>query len=108
MFCVDYFEPRRRAGLFRRRGSTIVAFVVSFVILITAASGVSAQAERETVRVDGRAVFRVGAAGEQTAAARARAIERRLGTLLENPEAIAPARVENSATNPADRIIDSP
>jgi len=104
MFCVDYREPRNRVGLLRRRGWTIAALVVSFVILIAATSAFG-QAERATVRVDGRAVFRVGAAGEQTAAERARAIERRLGTLLENPEAIAPARVENSTTNPADRII---
>jgi len=64
-----------------------------------------AQAERVTVRVDGRAVFRVGAMGEQTAAERARAVERRLGTLLENTDAITPARVERSTTNREDRII---
>ena len=64
-----------------------------------------AQDERVTVRVDGRAVFRVGAAGEQDAGVRARAIERRIQTLLQNPDAITPARVEASTTNPADRIV---
>jgi hypothetical protein len=43
--------------------------------------------------------------GEQTAAERARAVERRLGTLLENTDAITPARVERSTTNREDRII---
>lgn len=54
---------------------------------------VQAQEERVTVRVDGRAVFRAGPTGQMDAAARARRIEQRLTTLLENPHAIAPARV---------------
>ena len=76
-----------------------------FALALTCARPVHAQDERVTVRVDGRAVFRVGAAGEQDAATRARAIERRIGTLLQNPEAITPARVEASTTNPPDRIV---
>lgn len=53
--------------------------------------------ERSTVRVDGRPVFRVGAAEEPSADLRAQRIERRLGILLENPRAIGPARVERAA-----------
>lgn len=39
-------------------------------------------------------MFRVGAAGETTASTRAAQIERRLTTLLQNPQAIAPAVVQ--------------
>jgi hypothetical protein len=47
------------------------------------------------VRVDGRAVFRVGAGGAAAdAAVRAWQIERRLTTLLQIPQAIAPAVVQ--------------
>jgi hypothetical protein len=35
----------------------------------------------------------------------ARAIERRIQTLLLNPDVIAPARVEASMSNPPDRIV---
>lgn len=68
-------------------------------------SPVNAQAEQVTVRLDGRAVFRVGAVGELDATARARQIERRMNRLLENPEAIAPPRIEPTNANNTDRVI---
>lgn len=104
MLSFDNPKPLYRVDFLRRRRITLVALVVLSAFSAMAASAFG-QAERATVRVDGRTVFRIGAIGEQTAAERARAIERRLRTLLENPEAIAPARIENSTTNPADRII---
>lgn len=64
-----------------------------FAIVLFAAP-VFAQNEAVTVRVDGRALFRVGAAGETNASTRAAQIERRLTTLLQNPQAIAPVVVQ--------------
>lgn len=57
-----------------------------------------AQDERETVRVDGRGLFRVGPLEDIEASERARQIEQRIATLLENPPAISPATVEISGT----------
>jgi len=51
---------------------------------------------RVTVRVDGRAVLRLEDGAEEDGTTRARRIERRLNTLLETPQAIGPARVEQS------------
>ncbi|PSB55947.1 mechanosensitive ion channel family protein [Chamaesiphon polymorphus] len=64
-----------------------------------------AQSERVTVRLDGRAVFRVGTVGELDATARARQIERRMNRLLENPDAIATPRIEPISANTTDRTI---
>lgn len=50
-----------------------------------------AQDERVTVRVDGRALFRVGATGAVDAATRARRIEQRIATLLQTSATIPPA-----------------
>ncbi len=61
-----------------------------------------AQEERVTVRLDGRSLFRVGAAEGLEPDARARRVERRLAALLERPQAIAPARVERSG---AERVV---
>lgn len=63
-----------------------------------------AQDERVTVRIDGRPLFRVGALDDADAATRARRIETRIATLLENPNAIAPVQVQLSATDPTVRI----
>ena len=71
-------------------------FVICFSALVFfAASTVFAQDETVTVRVDGRSLFRVGGAGNTTAENRAAQIERRLNSLLEKPEAIAPAQIES-------------
>lgn len=70
---------------------------VLLLVLPLAAAPLAAQAgDRVTVRLDGRAVLRVGPAPGVSAQARAERIERRLATLLETPRAIAPARVEPS------------
>jgi small-conductance mechanosensitive channel len=50
--------------------------------------------ERATVRVDGRAVFRVGSQSGETADARRRRIEQRIGRLLEQPDASSSITVE--------------
>ena len=64
-----------------------------------------AQDHRVTVRLDGRAVIRVGPADEVDADARARRIEDRLELLLENPTAITPTRVEAAGPNGAERAV---
>jgi small conductance mechanosensitive channel len=64
-----------------------------------------AQDERVTVRLDGRALFRVGPSADADAATRARRIEGRLATLLENPLAIAPAQVEPAGPEGQERFI---
>ena len=66
-------------------------------LLLLCAGPLAAQgSDRVTVRLDGRAVLRVGPGHGVDARVRAERIERRLGTLLENPGAIVPARVEPS------------
>lgn len=69
------------------------------------APSVAAQDGRATIRVDGRSVFRVGAADTITARDRAARIERRLITLLGAPRALAPAQVEPSGADNTDRTI---
>jgi small-conductance mechanosensitive channel len=66
---------------------------------------VRAETERVTVRVDGRAVFRVGATADQDATARAARIERRIAALRENPQAIAPVVVEPGGLANASRVL---
>jgi small conductance mechanosensitive channel len=74
-----------------------IGWVLLLMLLITtiiSPAAVVAQDERVTVRLDGRAVFRVSAIENIDATARARQIERRLTRLLENPTAISPPRIE--------------
>lgn len=68
--------------------------VATLLLILLLISGVGAQVERVTVRLDGRAVFRIGETTELSATARSRQIERRMNRLLENPTAIAPAQIE--------------
>jgi len=75
------------------------------LLLTLAPRAGSAQDDRVTVRVDGRAVLRVGAADSTSAAQRALRVERRLTTLLESPGALAPARVQSDGPAGTDRII---
>lgn len=63
-----------------------------------------AQGDAAPVRVDGRVVFRVGATSSDDAEARARAVERRIATLVERPELIEPARVVPGA-DPETRAV---
>lgn len=58
-----------------------------------------------TVRLDGRALFRIGATGELEARQRARLIERQLPAVLEVPEGIAQARVAPAGENGEARQI---
>lgn len=55
------------------------------VLLCCLAPGAAAQGTRATVLLDGRPLFTVGDAGGQAARVRARAIEERLGALLDGP-----------------------
>nr|WP_274381969.1 mechanosensitive ion channel family protein [Myxacorys almedinensis] len=79
-----------------------IATVLAILLFLPAAV---AQTEQVTVRLDGRAVFRVGVVGELDATARAQQIERRMNRLLENPDAIAPPRIEPTNANNTDRVI---
>ena len=78
-----------------------IATLLAILLFLPAAA---AQAQ-VAVRLDGQAVFRIGAVGELDATERARQIERRMNRLLENPEAIAPARIEPTNANNIDRVI---
>lgn len=75
----------------RRFLRQVMATLLSLVVL---SSAVTAQSERATVRLDGRALFRVSAVENADATARAEQIERRLNRLLENPQAIVPPQIE--------------
>jgi small-conductance mechanosensitive channel len=81
------------------------AAVVLVAVLLLPSIPALAQDERATVRVDGRALFRVGAAADLTAPERARRVEGRIQTLLQNPQAAARALVEASATSGAERVV---
>lgn len=97
---------RRRAWPSTRASArmTVARLLAAFALAWPVAS-MSPQDGRATVRVDGRPVFRVGAADTITAPARAARIERRIMTLLETPRALAPAQVDPSGTDGTERII---
>lgn len=56
-----------------------------------------------TVRLDGRALFRLGGTEELEARLRARQIERQLLTVLETPQGISRARIAAAGENAASR-----
>jgi small-conductance mechanosensitive channel len=95
-------QPTTSAGLPRRL--TVGALVLAALVLCLP-FGALAQEERVTVRLDGRAVIRVGPTVDADADTRARRIESRLELLLENPAAITPARTEPSGPDGAERAI---
>lgn len=70
------------------------ALALALLVVLCLPAPIAAQDERVTVRLDGRALFRVGPSADADAATRARRVEQRLETLLDNPQAITPARVE--------------
>jgi small-conductance mechanosensitive channel len=78
---------------------------VTLLTLLFCLPTVVAQAEQVTVRLDGRAVFRVGAVKELDATARARQIERRMNRLLESPEAITAPQIKPTNVRQTDRVI---
>ncbi|AFY93065.1 mechanosensitive ion channel family protein [Chamaesiphon minutus] len=79
--------------------------IATLLAILLFLPSVVAQSERVTVRLDGRAVFRVGVVGGLDATARARQIEQRMNRLLENPDAIATPRIESTNANTTDRTI---
>lgn len=69
----------------------IPQLILLFCLLANVPGQVSAQSEIATVRLDGQAVFQVGPSTDtEDASARARRIERRLGGLLRNLDALSP------------------
>lgn len=84
---------------------TFGCILAALVLLLLGAATASAQDDRTTVRVDGRALLRVGPADTSTAAQRAQRIERRLATLLETPRPLPPARVETAGPGGSERVI---
>lgn len=72
---------------------TVLALACALLLL---GGGVSAQDEAATVRLDGRALFQVGAGAQEDATARALRIEGRLATLLRNLDGLAPAVTQPS------------
>ncbi|MBW4685375.1 MAG: mechanosensitive ion channel family protein [Komarekiella atlantica HA4396-MV6] len=83
----------------------VLIMLLTAIVTIIIPGSVSAQDERVTVRLDGRSVLRVSAVGNTDASTRARQIERRMNRLLENPEAIAPPRVELTEADDTERVI---
>lgn len=69
------------------------------------AGDASTPTERVTVRVDGRAVFRVGANDVEDARTRAAQVERRINALRDNPDAIAPVLVEAGGAQGQTRVL---
>ena len=74
-------------------------------VTMTVPPASAADDERVTIRLDGRAVIRVGGQDDLDPAERAARIERRLARILDNPRAIAPTRVEHDPEDPAGRIV---
>ncbi len=74
----------------------LMLILIIAVVSITF-SPAQAQQERATVRLDGRAVFRVSSVKDREATERAQQIERRMAVLLENPNAIAPSLIQDAS-----------
>lgn len=98
--------PGRAQHRRRSRGSRLLLCVVVVLVgWLWPGATALAQDERATVRLDGRALFRVGPSVDADAATRARRIEGRLDTLLDNPQAITRARVEASGPAGQERVV---
>ena len=85
-----------------RRGASVLLAAMVLAVQLGSAAG---QEDRVTVRLDGRAVIRVGPTADASAAERAARIENRLELLLENPSAITAPRVEPSGEDNGERAI---
>jgi len=85
------------------RSVLLLALLIAITITCITLNSAGAQNERVTVRLDGRAMFRLSAVENVDATARALQIERRISRLLENPTAIAPPRIE--PTQDSDRRV---
>lgn len=84
---------------------TVALLIILMLISLALPASLAAQDTRATVRIDGRAVLRVGPIDEIDAAARAARIEQRINSLLQNPDAIGPTQIEPSPDNSEHRII---
>lgn len=71
----------------------VLALLVLLCLAGLPTSNVSAQEGVATVRLDGRALFRIGPSEELEARPRARQIERQLAAVLETPQGITRARI---------------
>lgn len=71
-------------------------FAALMWLLVAAPTPSAAEDSRVTVRLDGRAVMRVGASDSTTAVQRALRVERRLTVLLETPRAPRERSLEDS------------
>ncbi|MGK9064543.1 mechanosensitive ion channel family protein [Stutzerimonas chloritidismutans] len=77
----------------RLRHSPLLALIVLFMLLLAPPASV-AQEGVATVRLDGRALFRIGPNAELEARPRARQVERQLAAVLETPQGITRSRIE--------------
>lgn len=75
-----------------------VALLVLLCVAFMPSLDVSAQEGVATVRLDGRALFRIGPTEELEARPRARQIERQLAAVLETPQGITRARITPAET----------
>jgi small conductance mechanosensitive channel len=86
------------------RHSVLASIALSLFFSAIPSPAANAQSTRATVRLEGRALFRVGPQADLSAEERAARIERRLTTLLEESDSVAPPRVDSPSTN-NERII---
>lgn len=74
-----------------------VLLLAALVVLVPAAR--AQEDDRAPVRLDGRALFRVGPSDDLDAAGRARRVEQRLDAVLDAPADLAPVVIERSAAD---------
>lgn len=96
----DRAEHRHARPYFQIKIGCLV--VLLFACLADAAT---AQDERATVRLEGRTVMRVGPIETANARVQAQSIEARIGTLLDRPDAIVPARIETQDGPPPGQVV---
>lgn len=100
----------RNLSRLSKKGRTVQRWLALLILTLILSTSlvtpglVEAQDQRSTVRIDGRAVFRVSAIDNTDATTRARQVERRLNRLLENPTAIAAPRIESNQDS-SQRVI---
>jgi small conductance mechanosensitive channel len=82
--------------------------VIGLLFLTGNIAAVEAQSNRATVRLDGRALFQVGAESPDKARDRADQIESRLNRVLETPAAIAPVQIEKHGDNRVLNVAERP
>lgn len=75
-----------------------LALLVLLCLAIAPSTNALAQEGVATVRLDGRALFRIGPSEELEPRPRARQIERQLAAVLETPQGITRARIEPTET----------